>query len=303
MAELILHQYDASPFSEKVRRVLAFKGLAWRAVEQPMWNPKPELTPLTGGYRRIPVLQIGADIYCDTACILRVLEARQPEPTIFPAACAGAVELLAWWADRQLFQVVVGVVLGEIGHALPAEFRRDREQMAPGLNFDELARHAPHALAQLRAFCRALDRQLAASPFVAGECFTAADAACFHTLWFSRMAPSAEPILAAHASIQTWLARVERIGGGQRTPMPAAEALTIASAASPATALRVTPNDPSGLAAGTPVTVTPDDYAFDPVAGELLGLDAADIAIRRQDPALGELAVHFPRAGFVINRA
>ncbi len=300
MAELILHQYDASPFSEKVRRVLAFKELAWRAVEQPMWNPKPELTPLTGGYRRIPVLQIGADIYCDTACILRVLETHQPEPTIFPAEYAGAAELLAWWADRQLFQAVVGVVLGEIGHALPAEFRRDREQMAPGLKFDELARHAPHALAQLRAFCRALDRQLAASPFVAGDRFSAADAACFHTLWFSRMAPSAAPVLEAHPAIQTWLALVENLGSVQQTPMPPAEALAIATAAQPATDLTVVPADPSGLAAGTSVTITPDDYAFDPVAGELIGLDAADIAIRRRDPALGELAVHFPRAGFVL---
>ena len=302
MAELILHHYDASPFSEKVRRVLAFKELPWRAVEQPMWNPKPDLTPLTGGYRRIPVLQIGADIYCDTACILRVLEAHRPEPTIFPAEYAGAAELLAWWADRQLFQAVVGVVLGEIGHALPDEFRRDREQMAPGLKFDELARHAPHALAQFRAFCRALDRQLAGSAFVAGDRFSVADAACFHALWFSRMAPSAAPILDAHPAIQSWLARVEALGSVEQTPMPPAEALAIATTAQPATHYAVTPDDPSGLAAGTPVTVTPDDYAFDPVLGELAGLDAADITIRRHDPAVGDLAVHFPRAGFVLTR-
>src|SRR5438874_1714626 len=74
MSELILHQYAMSPFSEKVRKVLAVKQLAWRAVEQPMWNPKPQLVPLTGGYRRIPVLQLGADVYCDTACILREIE-------------------------------------------------------------------------------------------------------------------------------------------------------------------------------------------------------------------------------------
>src|SRR5512143_432914 len=84
MPDLILHHDDTSPFSEKVRTILAHKRLAWRAVEQPAIMPKPQLTPLTGGYRRIPVLQIGADIYCDSQLIARVLEARQPQPTIFP---------------------------------------------------------------------------------------------------------------------------------------------------------------------------------------------------------------------------
>jgi hypothetical protein len=35
MAELILHHYDTSPFSEKIKKILAFKALAWHAVEQP----------------------------------------------------------------------------------------------------------------------------------------------------------------------------------------------------------------------------------------------------------------------------
>ena len=66
MEEIILHHYDVSPFSEKIRKILALKKLSWRGVEQPIIAPKPKLTPLTGGYRKIPVLQIGADVYCDT---------------------------------------------------------------------------------------------------------------------------------------------------------------------------------------------------------------------------------------------
>src|SRR6185503_3187288 len=52
---LILHQYATSPFSEKVRKLFAHKRAPWFAVEQPNMMPKPELVPLTGGYRRIPV--------------------------------------------------------------------------------------------------------------------------------------------------------------------------------------------------------------------------------------------------------
>ena len=72
--DLILHHFDASPFAEKVRLILGFKGLAWRSVQIPMAMPKPDVVALTGGYRKTPLLQIGADIYCDTALIARVLD-------------------------------------------------------------------------------------------------------------------------------------------------------------------------------------------------------------------------------------
>jgi hypothetical protein len=211
--------------------------------------------------------------------------------------------MLAWWGDRQLFQAAVGVVLGEIGHTLPAEFRADREQMAPGLNFDAVRARTPHSQNQLRQLCAALDRQLAVTPFLLGDRFTLADAACFHAVWFSRMAPSTAATLAPLPALQAWLARVEAFGPGASTAMSTAEALAAATAASPAAASGVPPQDPSGLAAGDRVTIMPDDYAFDPVVGEVVHLDATDIGIHRRDPALGEVVVHFPRAGFVIDRA
>ena len=74
MPDIILHQYATSPFSEKIRLVLGAKGLTWNAVEIPPILPKPDLLALTGGYRRTPVMQIGADIYCDTALICDVLD-------------------------------------------------------------------------------------------------------------------------------------------------------------------------------------------------------------------------------------
>lgn len=106
MAELILHHYDTSPFSEKVRKILAHKGLAWSAVEQPTIMPKPQLLPLTGGYRRIPVLQIGADVYCDSQVIVRVLERLHPDPTLYPGGSEGICHAVSLCADR-LREVVV----------------------------------------------------------------------------------------------------------------------------------------------------------------------------------------------------
>ena len=72
MSELILHHYANSPFSEKVRLVLGLKGLSWRSVTVPVMMPKPDVLALTGGYRRTPFMQIGADIYCDSALMCRV---------------------------------------------------------------------------------------------------------------------------------------------------------------------------------------------------------------------------------------
>src|ERR1700761_6497860 len=123
--EIILHHYPSSPFSEKVRVAFGIKGLSWRAVEQPIIMPKPDLIPLTGGYRKIPVMQIGADIYCDTQIILRGLERRDPEPSIFPGK-NGLAFGMGLWTDRPFFMASVGIVFGEIGHMVPEEFKQDR---------------------------------------------------------------------------------------------------------------------------------------------------------------------------------
>lgn len=48
--------------------------------------PKPDLVALTGGYRKTPVLQVGADVYCDTALIARRLEQEKAVPALFPEA-------------------------------------------------------------------------------------------------------------------------------------------------------------------------------------------------------------------------
>ena len=75
-----------------MRVVFGLKNIAWTSVLISRIMPRPDLMPLTGGYRRTPVMQIGADIYCDTQCIIRELERRFPEPTLFP----GGYEGIAW---------------------------------------------------------------------------------------------------------------------------------------------------------------------------------------------------------------
>ena len=107
MSDLILHHFLISPFSEKIRLALGYKQLAWKSVIVPSIMPKPDVVALSGGYRRTPLLQIGADIYCDTALICDVLEHLQPTPNLYPAPVKGLSRILAQWADTTLFWAAV----------------------------------------------------------------------------------------------------------------------------------------------------------------------------------------------------
>ncbi len=62
-------------------------------------------------------------------------------------------------------------------------------------------------------------------------------------------------------------------------------------------------NDSYGRKLGMRVQVTPDDSGRDPVVGELASLTTYEVVIKRSDPQVGDVAVHFPRAGFIIQPA
>ena len=139
MDDVILHHYPTSTFSERVRLAFGSKGLAWRSVTIPTAIPKPELLPLTGGYRRTPVLQIGADVYCDTQLILRKIESLHPEPSLYPDGSEGLVLALAWWADKSIFSPALGVVADTIGHKIPSDFVAERKAFGFPLAPDDVA--------------------------------------------------------------------------------------------------------------------------------------------------------------------
>ncbi|HEY1632592.1 MAG TPA: glutathione S-transferase family protein [Rhizomicrobium sp.] len=303
MEEIILHQYASSPFSEKVRVALGIKGLAWRSVDQPVIMPKPDLIPLTGGYRKIPVLQLGADIYCDTQIILRELERRYPAPSIFPVK-NGLAYAIGFWSDRLFFMPSVGVVFGAIGHMVPEAFKQDRAKMS-GSTFSTEAMQAaaPFARDQWRAHADFVAETLEdGRDFMGGPKPGAADIHAYMNFWWIKAAVPhiAGELLAEFPKIEAWVARVAGIGHGKPVPMDPKEALAIAKAATPEAKQAEDKFDPRGLRPGTKVTVSADDYGRDAIAGEIIFSNAHEIAILRKDAALGEIAAHFPRAGFTV---
>lgn len=298
--DILFHQYDSSPFSEKVRVCLGIKKLAWAAVDQPVIMPKPELVALTGGYRRIPVMQIGADIYCDSQLIVRELERRFPEPTLFPQGDHGLAHANAMWSDRAVFQAAVAIIFGGLGDKVPAAFIKDRVALS-GRPFDPAAMQAviPHMEAQMRAHIALLSDQLAdGRRFLTGDRAGLVDANGYYNLWFIRSAfPPAASLFESMPHVPAWLGRVKAIGHGERSAMSREDAIDIARTSAPV-AGTVAPRD--AALEGKPVTVAADDYGRDAVKGVLVGSSEHHVSISREDPEAGKVVVHFPRIGFSV---
>src|SRR4051794_13072914 len=269
MADLILHHYPNSPFAEKVRVGLGLKQLAWKSVIIPNMMPKPDLMPLTGGYRKTPVLQVGADIYCDTQLIMLEIERRAPKPALLPVGQEGQARALAMWIDRNIFWAAVGVVMGAIGDKLPEAFQKDRSEFS-GRSFDPARLKAAQPMAREQTYAQlALAEQMLRDgrPFLLGAVPSLADCALYNPVWFLqvRMGAGDKPApLDRCPKIVEWSGRMKVFGNGKPAEMSGADALEVAKAATPEPA-KVDEADPSGLKAGQKVSVTPDDTGKVPV--------------------------------------
>ena len=303
--DLILHHYALSTFSEKVRVALGLKGLAWRSVDIPPAPPRPLLAPLTGGYRRVPVLQIGADIYCDTNIILPALERLFPAPSFYPAGCEGVARGLSFAWDRAMWIPTIGVLSHFIGDMLPAEFIKDRKEGYLGIDISKaaMAPDLPLHRQRVAAHYAWLKTSLAdGRRFIFGDAPSALDLTCYQTICLLRKnCPPEVDALAGHAPLLPWFERVAAIGHGRFEPMSAEDAFAVARHAEPAPVTHLSPDgDPVGLRSGTAVIVTPDDNARVPVAGTLVAASDSEIVIHRRDAEAGDLHIHFPRLGFDV---
>lgn len=302
MSEIILHHYERSPFSEKVRLVFGLKGIDWWSVTIPAWMPKPDLVPLTGGYRKTPVMQIGADIYCDTRAILREIDRRFPKPALYDA---GGAELVAAWADGTFFTNAVGVTFGTLADGFPKELKDDREKFSGGrFNADRMNGQQPALRAQFRANVRWIEEAFAdGRDYILGKSPSVADFAVYHALWFVIKNVRGADFLAGCPCVKKWSERMTALGHGVPAPLDAKEALAIARGAGPIDVAANAYDDPSGCRAGDRVTVAANDYGRDPVSGELRNIDDAEIVIRRHEPLVGDINIHFPRVGFDVAAA
>ncbi|WP_394825414.1 glutathione S-transferase family protein [Pendulispora albinea] len=310
MSDIILHHYELSPYSEKVRAILGFKKLAWRSVLAPMILPKPDLIPLTGGYRKTPVLQIGRDVYCDSRLIVHVLERLRPAPAILPAALEASCAAFAL-LEPTLFAAAMGtafqpagaqILVQHIGLEAFEQFIKDRAELFKGGS----ARRPSHDFAEAHflPLVGAVDRQLAGHPFLLGKEPTLADFVTYHPIWFIARNPGVAGCLRPFAHVAAWMERMAGLGHGTPSELSSADALAIARESSETGERGENQGSPPFL--GTPVqleraqigqrvTVSATDYGVDAVEGTLVHASTLEVAIQRHDERAGTVIVHFPR--------
>jgi glutathione S-transferase len=307
MQRVILHHYPNSPFAEKIRLILGSKRLHWASVLIPAVMPKPDVVALTGGYRKTPILQLGADIYCDTALIADVIETLAPEPSLYPAGVAPASRTLAQWADSTLFWAAIPYTLQPAGFAYmfrdaPPEaakaFAEDRKNYRANIP----RMRGPEAHAALCLYLDRLDAMLGDQNYFFGARPSIADFSVYHCLWFvSRVAPVAAVLDPFHR-IQAWRERMRNIGHGTHEILDSSAAIALAHASSPAHAAGVH-GEFHDIAAGESVVVAATDTGTEPIEGTLYAATRDRISIAREDGRAGRVVVHFPRLGFELRRA
>ena len=310
MSDIIFHHYPASPFSEKIRLIFGYKKLAWKSVLIPNILPKPDVVALTGGYRKTPVLQIGADIYCDTALICDVLEHLQPSPSLYPVGIKGAARITAQWADSTLFWAAMAYNLGPKGAAAmfagaPPEvakaFGEDRKLMSAGMT----RLRTPDATAAYRSYLRRIANMLDGQDFLMGSAPCVADFSVYHPLWFTRTrVPVVADILDHTPGVLAWMDRMAAIGHGTSEKMSATDAIANCAAAAGTTATFDSEfQDEHGIPLGSQVTVAAESFGPETTQGELVAATRTRYTLRRVDERAGTVHVHFPRIGFVLKRA
>ncbi len=311
MPDLILHHYPSSPFSEKIRLALGYKKLGWKSVVIPAIMPKPDVLSLTGGYRKTPFMQVGADIYCDSALICDVLEHVQAEPTLFPPHLKGVSRVFAQWADTTLFWAAMAYNLQPKGAAhvfakAPPEaakaFGEDRKAMSANMTRLRPA----DATSAYRSYLRRIAHMVEEHDYLFGTDPCVADFATYHSLWYTRVqVPVMAEILNTTPAVGEWMDRMAAIGHGGMDKFNSGDAITVAKGAEPMPPgqnllIDSAFQDDHGIPLGTPVTITAETFGPEPTQGVLIAATRTHYTLRREDERVGVVHVHFPRIGYVL---
>jgi len=307
MADLILHHYPQSPVAQKIRFALGIAGATWLSVDIPRLPPKPLLMPLTAHYRRVPVLQCGADVHCDSQNIIRAIAEAGYADAVFPDGCRGAAMVLAGWTETILFDLAVRIVITSAIGTAPPEFIADRGSLyfEPGWSEAGLKAALPAVILQLQSHLRWTDDLLGGTGYALGREPSYADAAIAYIAWFLRGRwDQGSQFLAPFANIRRLEDELVERGQGASSDLAAEAALTIARKNSPASPTGILSGFDAGLSVGQRIKIRPRGQSADPdVFGRLRYLDDTRLSIDHESPETGPIAVHFPISGYVVSAA
>ena len=109
-----LYHYPLSPFSRKVRLVLAEKKIEVELIEEKYWEQDAEFRRRNPA-GKIPVLKMGNKLFADSTAICEYLEDLQPTPPLMPRSAEARYEVrrLIGWFDDKFYHEVTAKLLGE----------------------------------------------------------------------------------------------------------------------------------------------------------------------------------------------
>ena len=304
MSDLILHHYWPSPFAHKIRLALGFSGIPWKSVEIPRVPPKPLLMPLTAGYRRTPVLQSGADVYCDTQNIVRALAEVTENHQLLPTERCGKILAFTDWVDGTIFNLAARVVLTSALDTAPAEFIQDRGGLYFGPNWtpEGLKSQLPGVILQLAAHLHSIDSGLSGQGGFISDELSYADVTIAYLAWFIRGRWDQGPeFLQQFANIERIEREVHDAVCEAYEDLPAEDALRLAANSESQSPSGVTEQCGVALKQGMQVAIKPQAETSDqPVVGRLRYLDRFRVSIDHHAPEVGDVVVHLPIAGYQI---
>ena len=302
----IFHHYPQSPIAEKIRITFGIMGMEWQSVQIPRIPPKPLLMPLTGGYRRTPVLQLGADIFCDSQTIAWQLGLQNSNAPAYQLSNKSLELILGSFGEAILFSLSVRVVLTNSMGKAPEEFIKDRGSLyfEPGWTVEEMKNSLPSILLQLQAAFDLINHHLLENgPFINGDIPSYSDAVVQHCVWFlcGRWEGGIDFIKPFDAVCKQREA-IASLGHGISHDISAEQALETATKNIPNAPMGINCKFTGGLRRGQRVKIRPNGRTSDPdVIGALRYLDETVIIIDYEHEETGQVAIHFPVLGYQIS--
>jgi glutathione S-transferase len=196
-----LYSVPISTNVERVTLALAHKGLAVEHVEVP-YDDRSEILRVSG-QELVPVLVADGKVFSDSTAILAWLEARYPEPPLFPLEPARRAEAMVFvdWFNR-VWKRAPNLIADELEGGSPDE--------------ELVAREGLELRASLAVFEALLDGRdhLLGPEFSVGDCvafpflkfgllWTEDDPYVFHAVLRDNLRPGSHPRIAA------WIRRVD----------------------------------------------------------------------------------------------
>ncbi len=302
----IFHHYPQSPIAEKIRMTFGIMALEWHSVQIPRIPPKPLLMPLTGGYRRTPVLQIGADIFCDSQSIAFQLSKLKTNKVAYLSSDRALELILGSFGENILFNLTVRIVLTTSMGIAPDDFIQDRGSLyfEPGWTVEEMQTSLPGVLLQLQSALELVNHHLAShGPYMNGKNPSYADAVIQHCVWFlCGRWDGGESFIAPFKALIKHRELITQIGHGSYIECAPEEALKIAKHHISTAPKGINCAYAGKLKIGESVVIRPNGKTSDPdVTGVLRYLDQNIIILDYEHEDVGLVSIHFPILGYQLS--